>query len=119
MIRTAHQQETGQPAERAYQVVFLGQSKAPATATVNGQPTTDWSYDEPSGHVTVNVPATSCSQPTVVAISQTALGIKDIEHSTMNNEQWYSVDGRQLQGEPKTKGVYINNGRKKVVSDLK
>ncbi|MBO7045902.1 MAG: hypothetical protein J6W38_06060, partial [Prevotella sp.] len=41
-----------------------------------------------------------------------SVGIKDIEHSTMNNEQWYSVDGRQLQGEPKTKGVYIQKGKK-------
>ena len=105
----------GQPAERAYQVVFLGESKAPATATVNGQPTTDWSYDEPSGHVTVNVPATSCSQPTVVAISQTALGIKDIEQATFNTEQFaYDLQGRRVQS-AKSKGIYIVNGKKTVL----
>lgn len=45
-------------------------------------------------------------------------GINTIEADSANGT-WYSIDGRQLQSEPKTKGVYINNGRKKVVSDLK
>ena len=28
---------------------------------------------------------------------------------------WYTVDGRKLDGKPATKGLYINNGRKVVV----
>ena len=50
--------------------------------------------------------------PVNATTNNETVGIKDIEHSTMNNEQWYSVDGRQLQGEPKTKGVYIHKGKK-------
>jgi len=50
--------------------------------------------------------------PVNATTNNETVGIKDIEHSTMNNEQWYSVDGRQLQGEPKTKGVYIQKGKK-------
>ena len=52
--------------------------------------------------------------PVNATTNNETVGIKDIEHSTMNNEQWYSVDGRQLQGEPKTKGVYIQKGKKVV-----
>ena len=52
--------------------------------------------------------------PVNATTNNETVGIKDIEHSTMNNEQWYSVDGRQLQGEPKTKGVYIQRGKKVV-----
>ena len=28
---------------------------------------------------------------------------------------WYSIDGRKLQGKPNVKGVYINNGNKTVI----
>ena len=35
--------------------------------------------------------------------------------SSMFNDNWYSLDGRKLQGKPTQKGVYINNGVKVVV----
>ena len=28
---------------------------------------------------------------------------------------WYTLDGRKLQGEPKTKGIYIFNGKKIII----
>ena len=28
---------------------------------------------------------------------------------------WYSLDGRRLQGKPTQKGIYIDNGRKKII----
>ncbi len=31
------------------------------------------------------------------------------------SDAWYSLDGRRISGEPSTKGVYINNGRKVVI----
>jgi hypothetical protein len=31
------------------------------------------------------------------------------------NNNWYTLDGRKLQGKPTTKGVYINNGRSVVI----
>ena len=31
------------------------------------------------------------------------------------SEDWYSLDGRKLDGKPSVKGVYVNNGRKVVV----
>ena len=30
-------------------------------------------------------------------------------------DEWYSLDGRRLQGKPSTKGVYVNNGKKIVI----
>lgn len=34
---------------------------------------------------------------------------------TMDNDAWYSLDGRRIVGKPSTKGVYINNGNKVVI----
>ncbi|MBR2234092.1 MAG: DUF5110 domain-containing protein, partial [Prevotella sp.] len=112
----------GQPSSRAYQVVFLGVGHEPASATINGQPAADWSFDKASGNVTVNVPATSCLQPTTVAISQVSQGVKDIEHSTLNVQRAYDLQGRQVDIQRSTlivqhlqKGVYIINGKKTVL----
>ena len=42
------------------------------------------------------------------------LGIQQIVNSKSSNSksEWYSLDGRQLQGKPAQKGVYITKGRK-------
>jgi hypothetical protein len=32
-----------------------------------------------------------------------------------NSDAWYSTDGRKLQGKPKTKGIYIHQGRKVAI----
>jgi len=41
--------------------------------------------------------------------------IREIENETTVNDRWYSLDGRELQGQPTRKGIYINNGKKVVV----
>ena len=41
-------------------------------------------------------------------------GINSIDNSQLIIDNWYSVDGVKLQGEPMRKGVYIVNGRKVV-----
>ncbi len=112
----------GQPSSRVYQVVFLGVGHEPASATINGQPAADWSFDKASGNVTVNVPATSCLQPTTVAISQVSQGVKDVEQSTLNVQRVYDLQGRQANVQRSTlnvhrlqKGVYIINGKKTVL----
>ncbi len=33
----------------------------------------------------------------------------------VQSDSWYSLDGRKLNGEPKTKGIYIKNGKKTVI----
>ena len=32
-----------------------------------------------------------------------------------NDNAWYTLDGRKLDGKPTTKGLYINNGKKTVI----
>ena len=47
--------------------------------------------------------------------------IDDIEWSVVNgqgsmaNDQWYTIDGRRLEGKPSTKGLYIHNGKKLMI----
>ena len=41
--------------------------------------------------------------------------IVDNKRETITNNQWYTLDGRKLDGKPAKKGVYINNGKKVVV----
>ena len=47
-------------------------------------------------------------------ISETT-GIEEVENTALNAESYYDLNGRKLQGKPKTKGVYITNGRKVVI----
>ena len=34
---------------------------------------------------------------------------------TIDNDVWYTLDGRKLQGKPTKKGLYLHNGRKVVI----
>ena len=38
-----------------------------------------------------------------------------VNREEVNNEEWYDLEGRKLQGQPKQKGVYISKGKKVVV----
>ena len=42
-------------------------------------------------------------------------GIHSVESGELRTEKWYDLNGRQLQGKPTKKGVYISNGQKIVV----
>ena len=42
-------------------------------------------------------------------------GIHSVESGELRTEKWYDLNGRQLQGKPSAKGVYINNGQKIVI----
>ena len=47
-------------------------------------------------------------------------GTWNIEHGTLNNEHlaggaWYTIDGRKLSGKPTAKGLYIHNGKKRII----
>ena len=45
----------------------------------------------------------------------TATGIDDIPQTSENADgQWYTIDGRRLQGKPTKKGIYIYNGKKVI-----
>ncbi len=38
-----------------------------------------------------------------------------VNREEVNNEEWYDLEGRKLQGQPKQKGVYISKGKKVIV----
>lgn len=42
----------------------------------------------------------------------TPTGIQFSHYTPITSPLWYTLDGRQLNGKPTTKGIYINNGRK-------
>lgn len=43
-------------------------------------------------------------------------GIEDIHvQRTIAGDAWYTLDGRRLNGQPSTKGLYIHNGKKMIV----
>ena len=44
----------------------------------------------------------------------TALELVNSEERTVNSDAWYTLDGRKLQGEPATTGIYIYNGKKYI-----
>ena len=50
-----------------------------------------------------------------IEVTSDETGISPIDHSTLNIEHYYTLDGRILQGEPTQKGVYIVNGHKVVI----
>ena len=42
-------------------------------------------------------------------------GISSVTSFSMEKSEWFDLQGRQLQGEPTRKGLYIHGGRKTVV----
>lgn len=44
-----------------------------------------------------------------------ATGIQTIRTESRNAHAWYTLDGRKLSGTPRQKGVYIQDGKKKIV----
>ena len=47
--------------------------------------------------------------------NMTGVDTLNMKRGTVNDDSWYTVDGRKLQNKPTKKGVYILNGRKVVV----
>ena len=41
--------------------------------------------------------------------------IEVIGVNKVNDNSWYSLDGRRLDGKPATRGIYVNNGKKVVI----
>ena len=67
----------------------------------------------------LEVPKTSAQSAPVIYIQTDGMstGVKAIENGqlTIDNGDWYDLNGRKLQGKPQQKGVYILNGKKIVV----
>lgn len=42
-------------------------------------------------------------------------GIRTINNASIDNGNWYSLDGRKFSSKPSQRGVYINNGKKVII----
>jgi len=42
-------------------------------------------------------------------------GIESIENGTIVNDNYYTIDGKLVKGQPTQKGIYVVNGRKVVI----
>ena len=60
-------------------------------------------------------PATARAMTRSIVGGNGTTGIDAIENVTIDNEGWYDLNGRKLQGKPTKKGIYIHNGKKVVV----
>jgi hypothetical protein len=47
--------------------------------------------------------------------SPVATNISEASQEKVQNNDWFSLDGRKLNGRPTEKGIYIHNGRKVIV----
>ena len=65
----------------------------------------------------LKVPTTTAGDAKGFAFNDNTTGITTINDSrtTLNDNAWYTLDGRKLNGAPTQKGVYVNNGRKVIV----
>ena len=50
-----------------------------------------------------------------LSIGDGTTSLREVNSGEVNSEEWYSLDGRKLEGKPTKKGVYIRNGKKEVV----
>ena len=52
-------------------------------------------------------------------VTDTPTGISDAvrlnDKGQMINDNWYMLDGRRVEGEPKAKGIYLRNGKKLII----
>ena len=65
-----------------------------------------------------NTPSPSPAPARLTIIWGNETDIEDIQTNgamEMGNERWYTIDGRRLSWKPTAKGLYIVNGKKKVV----
>jgi hypothetical protein len=75
----------------------------------------------PAGKVYLDLSATSNPTPaprlSILGGDSNTTEIEDLRYKEENvqNERWFTLDGRMLQGKPSQKGLYIKNGRKVVI----
>ena len=75
-----------------------------------------------TGKVFLPIPSANASRAvarSIVLDDGETTGMEDVRWQTEEGSgDWYSIDGRKLDGKPTRKGVYIQNGKKVVVKNL-
>ena len=94
----------GMPMERAYEVVVL-LAERPSTVTLNGEACQDWTYDDDTKTLTLNIPTSSCDSRLEVSIDNASTGIASTGSVEMVAERYYDLMGREHPRKPH--GSYI------------
>ena len=94
----------GMPAERAYEVVVL-LAERPSTVTLNGEACQDWTYDDDTKTLTLNIPTSSCDSRLEVSVDNASTGIASTGSVEMVAERYYDLMGREHPRKPH--GSYI------------
>ena len=61
------------------------------------------------------VPASSGARIINLVFDDDATAIENYRQEASTTNDWYTLDGRKLEGKPTRKGLYIKNGKKVVV----
>ena len=67
-----------------------------------------------AGKAYLRVPGANNAKEMIV-IGGDVTGIESIENGTIVNDNYYTIDGKLVKGQPTQKGIYVVNGRKVVI----
>ncbi len=70
-------------------------------------------YNVPAGKAVLRI--TKANAPEMIVVNGGTTGVESIENSQLTIDNYYTVDGRLVNGKPTQKGIYIVGGRKVVV----
>ena len=79
-----------------------------------GENTSDAKATASAGKAYLRVPGANNAKEMIV-IGGDVTGIESIENGTIVNDNYYTIDGKLVKGQPTQKGIYVVNGRKVVI----
>ena len=79
-----------------------------------GESTPDTKATASAGKAYLAVPGAGNAKEMIV-IGGDVTGIESIENGTIVNDNYYTIDGKLVKGQPTQKGIYVVNGRKVVI----
>ena len=112
--------------ERAWRAVFFS-IEEPTDVNIDGEAASDWTYDEASKRLTVNVSTHPCSETITINFKdkETGIGLMEEGRSQMEDGAIYkqvstivNLAGQMVNGKwsnGKWSGIYIQNGKKILI----
>ena len=84
-----------------------------------GDGTSDWAGARGMNRAAADEPLPETIKVRLVSANGDVTAIGTLQTNTgevtMDNEAWYSLDGRRIVGQPNAKGIYVNNGKKVII----
>ena len=84
-----------------------------------GDGTSDWAGARGMNRAAADEPLPETIKVRLVSANGDVTAIGTLQTKTgevtMDNEAWYSLDGRRIVGQPNAKGIYVNNGKKVII----